>query len=242
MSSALQNFTDGVRDRIVERFGLVEVGDPYETFVMTESGERVGEVRVWTGPLVPSLVDSRLVVPSMGIDSVMLHAFTDPRSAAPHLTSDVAGMNGRLALGLDLTPRVDLATEPAYLDAVYAPLTETHRAIREVEGATPMDVPLRLRAFTSPWLTGASVPESRLPEIGRAYDAYLERFFALAEDGAPPVAIDGDALLARDALARRAQFDPASDPVWDFLAGLLGRESVDTLLDLVRTPGPPAPR
>lgn len=238
--SALQQLTDRLRDTIVERYGLTEVGDPYEVLALTETGERVGDVRVWTGPLIPKLVDSRLTVDAKGIDSVMLHAFAASDGTAPHLTSDVAGFDGRLALGLDLTPRVDLAAEPAYLDGVYAPLSDAHAAAAGIEGATPMAVPLRLRAFTSPWMTGVSVGDDRLAEIQKVYDVYLERFFAVLEDGAPPV---GDVdLVARDRLVRRAQFDPASDGVWDFLATMLGQSSVDTLLELVREPGPPRAR
>lgn len=238
--SALQQFTDRIRDSIVARYDLVEVGDPYEVLALTDTGARVGEVRVWTGPTIPKLVDSRLTVAEKGIDSVMLHAFADSATTAPHLTSDVAGFDGRLALGLDLTPRVDLAAEPAYLDAVYAPLSDAHAAAAAIDGARPMDVPLRLRAFTSPWMTGVSLTDDRLDAIQKVYDVYLDRFFALLEDGTPAVGeID---LVARDRLVRRAQFDPASDGVWDHLAAMLGQSSIDTLLELVREPGPPLPR
>ena len=238
--SALQQLTDRIRDSIVARYDLREVGDPFEVLALTDTGERVGEVRVWTGRTIPKLVDSRLTVADKGIDSVMLHAFAGSDTTAPHLTSDVAGVDGRLALGLDMTPRVDLATEPAYLDAVYAPLSDAHAAAAAIDGAQPMDVPLRLRAFTSPWMTGVSLTEDRLDEIEKVYDVYLDRFFTVLDEGAPRSPTWTSS--GRDRLVRRAQFDPASDGVWDFLAEMLGQSSVDTLLDLVREPGPPRAR
>ena len=150
--SALRRLTDSIRDSIVDRFGLTQVGDPYEPLVLVESGERVGEVRVWTGPRIPNLVDTRLTVPGLGIDSVMLHAFTDSAGAVPHLTSDVAGIDGRLALGLDLTPRVDLRRRSRRTSTRLRPaLSDAHAASAcAIEGATPMDVSPGLGCARSP--------------------------------------------------------------------------------------------
>lgn len=236
--SSLQQLADRLRADVVDRYGLTEVGDPYEVLTLAATGEQVGEVRVWTGPLVPKLVDSRLVVPAQGIDSVMLHAFAGSGTSSPHLGSDVAGFGGRLSFNIDLTPRVDLAVDPGYLDEVYAPLTEPRAAVLALGSAEPIDLSLRLLAFSSPWIVGVTVDESDLPGVERAYAAYLDRFHALVA-AEPPVAVEPD-LAARDRRQRRAQFDPASDEVWDFLAEMLGRTSVDTILDLVREPGPPA--
>jgi len=239
--SHLQELADRLRDDIVERYSLTEVGDPYEPLVLTSSGEQVGAVRVWTGAKIPTFIDSRLVIPAMGVDSTQFHAFARSDTAVPHLGSDVAGIGGRLSFNVDLTPRVDLSVEPGYLDGVYAPLSEARAAAYAIDGAVPVDLPLRLLAFSSPWITGVTVGEEAVPEIEKVYRVYIERFYDLIDQGAPRLATDID-LVERDRAHRRAQFDPSSDAVWDFLAGLLGQSSVDAILTLVRNPGPPAAR
>lgn len=235
--SELQLLSDRLRDRLVERYELVEVGRPYAVLTLSATGEAVGEVRAWTGRTLPKLVDSRLVVPDLGIDSVMLHAFAPADSAVPHLASDVAGLRGRLTVNADLTPRVDLAVEPVYLDSVYPPLTAARSAAYAVPGARPGDLPLRLEAFGSPWMTAVSVGPDRTADVEQVLAAYADRFCALLENGVPAVSTAD--LAARDAAHRRAQFDAASDEVWDVLADLLGTDAVSTILDLVRDPGPP---
>jgi hypothetical protein len=237
----IQSLTDDVRDGLVERFGLVETGDPYEELHLASSGERVGEIRVWTGTAVDALVDVRLALPSTGLDSTMLHAFAPSGSAVPHLGTDLVGGASTVTFNADLMPRVDLAAHSDYLDAVYAPLTDARSAAYAVDGAVPVDLPLRLRAFCSPWVAAVRVPLERLDAIARPYAAYADRFAALVERG---VEIDADvrALEARDRAHRRAQFDPACDDVWDLLTSIVGPDSVRTVLRLVREPGPPQPR
>jgi hypothetical protein len=239
--SLLQELADRLRDDIVTRYALTEVGDPYEPLVLASSGEQVGAVRVWTGPQIPTFIDSRLVIPAMGVDSTQFHAFAASDTAVPHLGSDVAGIEGRLSFNVDLTPRVDLAVEPAYLDGVYAPLSDARAAAYAMAGAVPVDLPLRLLAVSSPWITGVTVGEDAVPEIEKVYRVYIERFYDLIDHGVPALSTEVD-LVERDRAHRRAQFDPASDAVWDFLAGLLGQSSIDAILALVRTPGPPPAR
>jgi hypothetical protein len=231
-----QEMTDRVRDRLVERLGLTEVGDPYEHLGRVSDGSPVGHVRVWTGDRVACLVDSRLTVPDLGIDSTMLHAFTRAGSTSPHLVSDLAGLPHGVNFHVDLVPRVDLASQPGYLDTVYPPLTDARAAAYAVAEAS-VNIPLRLIAFASPWLVGVTVTPERLSEMEQTYLDYVDHFAELVEktpavDGAPDVA-------ARDAVTRRAQFDAATDPVWDMLANLVGRASVDRLLALLHS-GVPA--
>jgi len=238
--SPLQDLADRLRDGLLARHDLTEVGAPYETLTLLETGQAVGVVRVWTGDTIPKLVDSRLVVPALEIDSVMLHAFAPTDSAVPHLGSDVAGIEGRFSFNLDLTPRVDLALEPGYIDTVYEPMTTARNAAYAIEGAEPVDIPLRLRAFSSPWIVGVNVTEEQLPHVERAYDEFLGHFSALLATGVPTgSSVD---VAVRDRAQRRAQYDPASDEVWDFLASILGQSSVDVILELIRDPGPATPR
>jgi hypothetical protein len=238
--SPLQDLADRLRDGLLATHDLIEVGAPYETFRLIGTGEPVGFVRVWTGRSIPKLVDSRLVVPALGIDSVMLHAFAPTDSAVPHLGSDVAGVDGRFSFNLDLTPRVDLALDPGYLDAVYEPVNAARDEAYAIDGAELVDIPLRLRAFSSPWIVGVSVTEDQLPAVERTYEQFLAHFNALLASGVSTT-VGGDPSV-RDRAQRRAQYDPANDEVWEFLASVFGQPSVDVVLDLIRDVGPPVPR
>lgn len=237
-STSIQLLADRLRDRIVRRFALFEDRAPFACRTLVVDGSAAGSVRVWHGDAVARVVDVRLAVPAAGIDSVMLHAFTSDHSAAPHLTSDLAGLGEAFHCFIDLAPRVELATEPAYLDGIYPPLEDARERAYATPRATEIEVPLRLRAFTSPWITGVRVPAEALDAIEEVFTVYVEHFCALAEKGAPPVAaID---LAASDRVRRRAQFDPASDQVWDLLATLVGRPATETILTLLRESGIPA--
>jgi hypothetical protein len=225
--SGIQQLTDRLRDQLVDRFALTEVGAPFEPLVRSADGTSAGVVRVWTGGPGLTVVDSRLVLPEISVDSSMLHAFTASDCGAPHLVSDLAGLPHGVNFHVDLVPRVDLAAHPVYLDTVYPPLTDARAAAYAVDGVRRVDVPLRLLAFSSPWLVGVTVRPEQVEQVAGTYDTYLDRFAALLAE--PPTVGDVD-LAARDRVTRRAQFDSASDPVWDFLAGIVGRPSVDRLL------------
>jgi hypothetical protein len=237
-STPVQLLADRLRDRVVGRFAMVEEGAPFAALTSVADGAPAGSVRVWQGGAVARIVDVRLVLPGVGIDSVMLHAFTPGDSAAPHLTSDLAGLGEAFHCFVDLAPRVELATEPAYLDGVYPPLGEPRSRAYATDGATALDVPLRLGAFTSPWIAGVRVPPESLSAIEEVFASYIDHFCTLAAEGTPAVGpVD---LAGADLVRRRAQFDPASDEVWDVLGTLVGRSSVDTILALLRDPASPA--
>jgi hypothetical protein len=180
-----------------------------------------------------TLVDVRLTLPALGIDSVMQHVFAPSGSASPHLLSDLAVLaDGTWHFHVDLVPRLDAVHEPEHLDA-FAPLTPSALHAYALPGATPIDIPRRLRALSSPWLIGVVVDAMHADDLAAIHGAYVSRFIDLLK-APPPTAVDQAALSSRDRRHRAALFDDATDPVWSFLAEQVGPEPVETILGLVR--------
>jgi hypothetical protein len=237
--SRVQQLAGAVRDTVVARCGLTEVGAPFLPLHLRSTGEPAGQVRVWTGPAVVALIDARLIVPSLGIDSTMLHAFTPAGSPTPHLASDLVGLGDRVTFNVDLTPCVDLATEPLHVEATYAPLSSPRAAVHAIPDIESVDLPAPIAAFASPWIVGVNADIRQLDELAGTYRAYVECFCDVALAGADPVALGPVELARRDEVVRRAQFDPSSDEVWDVLADLVGVEARDVILTLLQDQDPP---
>jgi hypothetical protein len=202
-------------------------------FHRVDSGSACGGLRVYEG--AARVIDSRLTLDDVGIDSVMVHAFAPSTTTSPHLLSDLACMpDGRWHFHVDLLPRVDLMTHPDYLDGVYPPLEQHFLAATGLPGSEPMAVPRRLRALGSAWLVGVVAAASDEPVLTDTHDHYAQRFLDLLDD--PPEPVDPDQQIARDRAHRRSLFDEATDPVWDVLNGIIGKVSVDGILEAIRAP------
>jgi hypothetical protein len=197
-----------------------------------------GRLQLLRGPgtAAVTIVDSRLRIPSQGIDSVMLHAFSPSGSTSPHLLSDLAVMSdGRWHFHVDLMPRVDLVTSSDYLDTVYPPLTASFERAHAIDTSEPIPLPLRLRALSSPWIVGVIAPGTAAEVLTGVHQDYVTRWTSLV---ASPPAADAswtpDALAARDQRHRATLFDDATDPVWSFVSGIVGADAASMLLDAVR--------
>jgi hypothetical protein len=183
-----------------------------------------------------TIVDSRLTIPSHGVDSVMLHAFAPSGSSTPHLLSDLAGLaDGHWHFHVDLLPRVDLVQDTSYLDEVFPPLTPSRDQAYGLPGAALIPIPLRLRALASAWLVGVIGAPHDAEAFTQVHSAYVDRFIDLL-DNPPEVALAPERLRERDAVHRAALFDAATDIVWDVLTELIGADAVGEILAAVRTP------
>ena len=112
----------GTLDSIVERTGLTAAVEQPLTSPM--SPDPVGVLRTWTGGKgVAKAVYCGLAVDAIGLDSHMVFAFTEGDSLVPHFTLDSVFGQGSHAFHLDLIPRAELASNLAYIDRVYTPLT-----------------------------------------------------------------------------------------------------------------------
>lgn len=223
---------------------------PHRSFPlnMNGDGDRIGRVTVYDGDSETRVIDARLIVESSGIDSIMLHAFSDPASDLPHLISDVAGVDSRWGFHVDLMPRVDLPGDLSTLEGVYEPLNAAYERVNSIPTSTAIELPARLRALSSAWIVGVSVdvtnPETAATDVdllSLTFETYLRAWLACVEDGLPGsgtpesyVRPHGESARARDARQRFALFHSESDPVWGLMDDLVGPTDSAAILELVR--------
>jgi len=244
---------EGAVQRLADRWSsaliapLVDPRVAARTFTLTESGDVVGSLRVVDGALGDSaalvrVVDTRLTIAHLGIDSVMLHAFSPSSSTSPHLLSDLAELttDGRTEwhFHVDLMPRIDLVSSPDQIDATYTPLTASYESVHAIEGMRPITIPPQLRALSSGWLIGAIVRPSNAPSIDAVFADYSQRWrFLVAQPPKLARATDPLVQAERDRTHRATLFDPTTDIVWEFLADLIGQDDVDAVIAAVKGEG-----
>jgi len=227
----LQDVADGWLERLTSELDVTPVREI--PFTVQATGESGGVLRIFEGPA--RIVDARLTVSSPPIDSVMLMGYAPTRSPVPHLISDIVNMPDGLHFEVDLVPRVDLVTQHDYLDTVYPPLEAPAARAEAIEGATPLKAPRRLKALLSPWCAGVVTPMAGMAELDAVHRAFQDRWLELlagASTGADDV--DAEVLHARDVAQRVATYDVRTDPLWDILAGIIGREPVHEIMQALR--------
>jgi len=212
----------------------------YREFTLLSTGKLVGSLTVHTGRIADKpvrVVDTRLVIPDLSIDSVMLHAFAPGDSASPHLLSDLASLteDGEVSwhFHVDLMPRIDLVGSLRHLESVFTPLTNMYDSAFAIAGMRPIQIPPRLRALTSAWLVGAIVSPDDDDAIDAVFNGYVRQWQQCVTEP-PETAMDAMALASRDRHHRAAMFNPETDIVWEFLADLIGQDDVDTILEAIK--------
>lgn len=244
MSESLsKQLHDETLTKLVSRLGLKEVagegGGPWLPLIsqLPMAQGQIGQVRVFEGGAITRLVSCTIVVPAIGLDSHMLFAFTDTEGAVPHFTVDSVRNGADYAFHLDLIPRLDLAVELAYMDAVFAPLTDTYKAHRELPGLKPAQLDPRQYAVMSPWMLVNRADEAAFKSTFAAVNTYLDHWFGVLERGVP-AAVLGDTTptqrAKRDAGHRAVIFNADVDKVWKQITPLLGAANVEKMLGLLR--------
>lgn len=226
---------DPVLTSVQARLPLTEVpGEQSQAHLPLHSPHGpLGALRLWQGEAGERLVTIGLAVPPAGIESRSLFVFMPPESALPHLLLEVSrlappGVSPHYTLVLDLLPRLDLAANLAYVDAVYTPLTAAHEAVTALAGLSPAPLSLRQAALMSPWRLVLGANDDSFARLAEAVSAYTTHWLALVRDGLPGLTDDlarslpAAGLAQRDQRHRAALFDPDVDPMWARLDELLG--------------------
>lgn len=244
MSESLsQQLHDQTLNQIIERFELTEVtaadGGPYLPLIsqapMVQGA--LGAVRVFKGEGLTQLVTCTIVVPPIGLDSHMLFAFTDTEGGVPHFTVDSVRNGDDYAFHLDLIPRVDLAVSLAYMDEVFAPLTENFKQHRDLDGLTPAQLDPRQLAVMSPWMLVNRANEAAFKATFAHVNAYLQHWFGLMDAGVSKAALAGTTpqqRAERDAAHRGVIFNADVDKVWNQITPLIGADTVEQIISLLR--------
>lgn len=245
--SLSQQLHDQTLTRLIDRLGLSELQAagggswlPLNSRLPMAQGQ-IGQVRVFRGSKIAQLVSCTIVVPAIGLDSHMLFAFTDTESAVPHFTLDSVRNGDTFAFHLDLIPRLDLAVSLPYMDQVFAPLTETFKATRDMVGLTPAQLDPRQYAVMSPWMFVSRADEAAFRKAFDTVGAYLEHWFKVLDDGVRVDVLEGTTpqqRAERDAAHRSILFNPEVDKVWKQITPLLGADTVEKMLQLLRQTRP----
>lgn len=230
-------------DRVVNTLGLSEElsadGEPFLPLNCQAPmyDGAIGQVRRFTGGPLFQLVTSTIVVPPIGLDSHMMFAFMPSDSAVPHFTLDSVRAGEHHAFHLDLIPRLDLGSNLAYMDECFSPLTESHQRAQAIEGLSPAQLNPRQYAIMSPWMLANRATPEAFSEIEASVNEYLDHWFALVAGGVSAQSI-GDVtapqLVARDGRNKAIIFNEDVDKVWDQITPLIGRDAVDTQIELLR--------
>lgn len=226
---------------IRQQFNLREVhdadGGPYMTLVAPMSPAPVGEMRVWVGDRVQTMVYIGVVVPFIGLDSHMIFAFTPPDSAIPHFTLDSVKVETHYAFHVDLVPRVELAANLAYTNAVLQPLTADFAAIKQLEGLSSADVSPRQYSLMSPWMLAYRATEDCFRNIDPFVARYVNQWSQLVANGLP-AEVQADLFTAdlaeRDLRNRAGIFHREVDPNWGQIDRLLGEEKANKMMSVLR--------
>lgn len=217
--------------RLIEELGAVCIAPDSPAWRdLTQSGRRVGELRVYRGRgRVRKIVSSHFTLSEPSIDSHSVAVFTAPESPVPHFVLDSVQVGAKVSFRLDLLPKRDLAVSLPYLDRCFAPLSDLCHELEVDPRFTRAAVPIRQRALCSPWMVLYSLD----PQHIDAALGYVQRYFAhwasLLRSDAPELHASPE-IAVRDAHHRKLVFSREVDPSWGTLDQALGKDTVDLLL------------
>lgn len=245
MSESLsKQMHDDTLTRLVTRLSLSEVlaadGGPWLPLMSHApmAQGQIGQLRIFKGAALTQLVSCSIVVPAIGLDSHMLFAFTDTEGAVPHFTVDSVRNGADYAFHLDLIPRLDLAVELAYMDEVFAPLTATYKAHRELPGLKAAQIDPRQYAVMSPWMLVNRADAEAFKATFAAVNTYLDHWFGVLERGVSAASLGATTpaqRAARDTGHRAVIFNADVDKVWKQITPLLSAPVVEKMLTLLRS-------
>lgn len=207
----------------------------FRELVRQDSGNKLGELKIYRGiGPVDLVITTSLLAADNQLESYMCVALGKADTAIPHLVFDVVASEGHASFHIDLLPRVDVAVEADYIDAVYEPLSAALDSFSANEAFQIGFAPRSLRAKFTPWtgLFSALAPQL-LCEGEDLIVSYTDHWLHLVETGVVS-SLDTAALQGRDQQHRAAIYQRSSDPLWAFLDGFIGEESTSLILGLLR--------
>ncbi len=239
--SSLLVLVGGLVARVTAAFDLLERSGPGRgpaamlVGVGSLAHAFVGTVRFYDGAELDRLVIVDVAVKPLGLEWRGVYAFSPPDGVLPHLLLE-AGRNGNEHFWrIDLLPRVELAAEPDWVDAVYEPLTISRHAVSAWPILRPVATGPRMGALLSPWCLSHSGPQVTASRLGPVIDIWVDQWFALAEVGLPAVEPGAIARLRmRDRLHKEGLFQARIDPIWAVLERAIGDEQAGWIRRVLR--------
>lgn len=226
------SFVNGLVSRCTARLPVEERtsagGAPLLPLTAADSGQAAGFLRLWAGSgPVDRMVHIRLAGDSA--DTQLFFLFGTATSVMPHFHGQVVQFGeDRCVYNADLLPRLDPIEHPAYIEAVFGPVTKAYwRATQNVDNACA-SAPANpaIATYLSPWSIGVGRPTDRaeLERVGEQIHVYLDHWLDLVDTlNYPPP--DSAQLRERNRRHLEGFFSERLDPrAWKGVYRLVGTE------------------
>ncbi len=233
--------TSHVLSRLQKLESITEVStnsEPFHTFHHPDTGDNVGSIRLYKGEhILESVVVVNIRAAAMKMDAYMVMAFTQPGSLYPHLAFDTELLPNDSAFHIDLLHKCHFSTDIGYIQSVMAPLSDAFDNANNNPNFRLSDATPLMKALLNPWMASYHCLPEHLAESQTTIDAYIDHWLSLADREESEVAVNtpnNSTVAAFDAAHRAAIFDPRVDILWEMISKLIGAESRDLILKLVR--------
>jgi hypothetical protein len=213
-------------------------GKPYRTLTCPVTADVVGDIKVYRGTnIIDYVVVVHIIKDSMQMDAYMVSAFTKADSLYPHLVFDCELLPDDSAFHIDMLHKVDNSIDTSYIKTILEPLTEPFNAANNNENFRFSDATLLMKTLLNPWMASYHCLPKHLPQAQQTIDAYTQQWLNYKQDNMDILSItDNEKESTRnyDLARRKALFNPDVDILWDMLPNMIGLESRDLILDLLR--------
>lgn len=200
----------------------------------SKDGKVQGSMNGFSGPEIDWIMWSWLGNPEEGFTNAHLNIWLGPQVRAPHLTI-VFGTVPHLFTFMDMPPRVDLWTNPEYVDRYYEGSNQDFLKLREDPRLTYfVSRSTYMRVALSPahvCYAGNQNDAQLVDDLAKNAHKMLDRWIKLVDEADPVPYEERAALLARDRFVRStiARRDPVNDLAEDMLGKDLAAKLVDAL-------------
>ncbi len=222
-------------DKLKARFELTPhaASDKWKSY-RSPDGKYQGSMNGFSGPEIDWIMWSWLGNPEEGFTNQHLNIWLGPQVRAPHLTI-VFGTVPGLFTFMDMPPRVDLWTNPDYVDRYYEGFNGDFLKYRVDPRLTYfVSQSSYMRVCLSPLHTcyaGDQKDLGLIDELGKHAHKLMDHWIACVDRAEPVPFEEREALLKRDRFVRStiARRDPVNDLAFEMLGQDLGGQLVDAL-------------
>ena len=227
----------GIIDRIRERFEVskdpsCEGREYFTSEVHPENGQLEGSFNSYTGENIDWLVHSWLGNRKRSILDINATAFLSQETRVPHLTV-IFGTIPRLYFYAEYTPRMDLRTNPDYLNKYYEPVNKDFLEFRDHANWTRfVSHGTYLRSLMSPICVSshAELNDENIDFCETYLQTFIDRWFGWLDEAETVPLSERDALQTYDLKVRELGY--RNDPMNVLPIQIFGAEEANRMLEM----------
>jgi hypothetical protein len=200
--------------------------------VHPENGQLEGSFNSYTGENMDWLVHSWLGNRKRSILDINATAFLGQETRVPHLTV-IFGTIPRLYFYAEYTPRMDLRTNPDYLNKYYEPVNKDFLEFRDHPNWTRfVSHGTYLRSFMSPICVSshAELNDENIDYCETYLKTFIDRWFAWLDEAETVPLSERDALQTYDLKVRELGY--RNDPMNVLPIQIFGAEEANRMLEM----------